>query len=108
MKTRHASITHLRPGRREEYVELHQKVWHEVEDRLRQSNIGNYSIFLVGDLLLSYYEYSGRDLEADLAAIASDPYTRLWWALTDPCQQSLHLDVASGPWSVGHEIWHLE
>lgn len=107
METRYASITRLRPERREEYLELHLAVWPEVEARLRSSNIGNYSIFLVGDLLLSYYEYSGDDHEADLAAIASDPNTKQWWTLTDPCQEPLGLDDTQGPWSAGREIWHL-
>jgi L-rhamnose mutarotase len=84
-----ASVIWLRPEKAEEYRQLHADPWPEVLERLRASNIGNYSIFQHGDLLFSYFEYGGEDFDADMAAIAADPVTRKWWELTDPCQERL-------------------
>lgn len=33
--------------------------------------------------------YLGDDLEKDMAAIGSDPVTRDWWKVCEPCQDSL-------------------
>jgi L-rhamnose mutarotase len=104
---RHAQIVRLRPEKREEYLRLHAAVWPEVEARITASNIINYSIFVVGDLLLAYFEYIGSDFEADMALMAEDPATQRWWQLTDPCQEPL-ADAATGSiWTDAAEIWHL-
>ncbi|HKT57165.1 MAG TPA: L-rhamnose mutarotase, partial [Microbacterium sp.] len=50
------------------------------------SAVENYSIFILGDLLIGYFEYVGTDFAADMAAMAADPETQEWWKLTDPCQ----------------------
>jgi L-rhamnose mutarotase len=104
---RYGSVIRLRPEHREEYLRLHRAVWPAVEDMIRRANIRNYTIFLHGDLLFSYFEYVGDDYDADMARIAADPETQRWWQLTDPCQESLS-DRASGPWWTPlEEIWHL-
>ena len=51
------------------------------------SNIGNYSIFLRDGHLFSYFEYTGTDFEAGMAAMRDDAETRRWWTLTNPCQE---------------------
>ncbi|WP_345713752.1 L-rhamnose mutarotase, partial [Kineococcus glutinatus] len=84
---RFASVIRLRPEAEAEYRRLHAAVPAAVLQRLRDSGIGNYSIFLRDGVLFSYCEYSGTDWAADTAAIAADPATREWWRLTDPCQQ---------------------
>ena len=71
-----AQTIRLRPERREEYLALHREVWPGVEAALRAANIRNYSIFLRGDILFSYFEYHGDDFDADIASIAADPETR--------------------------------
>src|SRR5207342_90732 len=67
---------------------LHANVWGEVLRQIALSNIRNYSIYRYGNLLFSYYEYVGDDLDADLAVMAQDPATRRWWALCSPLQYS--------------------
>jgi L-rhamnose mutarotase len=84
-----AQVIRVRPERIEEYKRLHADVWPQVLDRIRRSHIRNYSIHLHGDLLFSYFEYDGDDLDADLAAMADDEATRQWWEVTDPCQQPM-------------------
>jgi len=104
---RFGSVIRLRPEHRDEYLRLHEEVWPDVERMLLRANIRNYTIFLHGDLLFGYYEYIGPDHDADQARIAADPVTKRWWALTDPCQESV-ADPSSGHWwAPMQEIWHL-
>jgi L-rhamnose mutarotase len=104
---RFASVIRLRPERREEYLRLHQTVWPSVEQMLLRANIRNYTIFLNGDLLFGYYEYVGDDHDADQARIVADPQTRYWWALTDPCQESVAEPGSGHWWAPMQQVWHL-
>ncbi len=105
---RHALVVGVRPERREEYLELHRNVWPQVEQTLRDANVTNYSIFIVGDTLFAYYEYVGDDHAADMARIAEDPVTREWWTHTDPCQVRIVEERDAGAlWQPLDEVWHL-
>lgn len=108
MTRRIGSVVRLRPGRREEYERLHAAVWPGVLARLKESHIGNYSIFVQGDLLFAYYEYDGDDYDADMARIAADPVTQDWWRLTDPCQEPLEPTPDGRPWSEMRPVFYLE
>jgi L-rhamnose mutarotase len=104
---RHAACIRLRPEYRERYLELHARVWPEVSSMLALANIRNYTIFLHGDTLFSYYEYVGTDHAADQARIAADPTTQRWWQLTDPCQERLPGTPEGQQWAPMTEICHL-
>lgn len=105
---RYGTLIRLRPERREEYLRLHAAVWPAVERTLREANIRNFTIFLHDDLLFGYYEYIGDDHDADQARIAADPETQRWWALTDPCQESLTGRDGGSWWTPMQEVWHLD
>lgn len=109
-------LIQVRPEAVAEYKRIHAEVWPSVLARLEASHITNYSIFLrePENLLVAYFEYTGDDLAADQAAIAADPQTRRWWAVTDPMQQPL--DTVSGSaggsqagswWAGTEEVFHL-
>lgn len=102
---RYGSVVRLRPEKEAEYRRLHAAAWPEVLDRLSRSNIHNFSIFLRDGLLFSYYEHDGEDHDADVAAIAADPRTQEWWALTDPCQQRWDTCPES-QWAPMEEVFH--
>ncbi|MET9582709.1 L-rhamnose mutarotase [Streptomyces sp. NPDC006539] len=105
---RFAAVIRLRPEKEPEYRALHAAAWPGVLAALKRANIGNYSIFLRDGLLFSYLEYTGTNYAADTAAIAVDPVSRDWWAVTDPCQQPLD-SVAEGQWwAPAEEIFHLD
>ncbi|WP_405833354.1 L-rhamnose mutarotase [Streptomyces sp. NBC_01176] len=105
---RFAAVIRLRPEKESEYRALHTAAWPGVLAALKRANIGNYSIFLRDGLLFSYLEYTGTDYATDTAAIAADPVSRDWWAVTDPCQQPL-AGVAEGQrWAPAEEIFHLD
>src|SRR5688572_25137181 len=83
---RYGQIIKLKPDKYNEYKELHAHVWPEVLATIKAANICNYSIYHWNGYLFSYFEYTGKDFQADMAKIAADPTTHEWWKLTDPCQ----------------------
>ena len=105
---RHAAVIRLREEHAEEYLRLHRDVWPGVLDRLRRSNMRNFSIFLRDGLLFSYLEYTGDDYEADTAAIAADPETQRWWTFTDPCQQPVESAADGEWWAPLEEVFHTD
>ncbi|WP_349897511.1 L-rhamnose mutarotase [Parafrigoribacterium soli] len=103
-----ASVIGLPPENVAEYERLHAAVWPDVLARLSASNVRNYSIFRHGDVLFSYMEYVGDDLDSDMAAIAADPATQEWWKVCEPLQRPV-ADRAEGEWwKVIPEIFHLD
>lgn len=105
---RYGGVVRLRPEMQEEYLRLHAAVWPDVLRQIRASGIRNYSIFLRDGWLFSYYEYVGADHDADLAAMAADPRTRQWWALTDPCQVRLPTAAPGEQWAPMTEVFHVD
>ena len=75
----------LKPEMVEEYKRLHANVWEDVLKVIHECNICNYSIYLKGCVLFSYYEYGGDNYEADMKKMSDSPVTRQWWTHTKPC-----------------------
>lgn len=109
---RFGSIIGLKPEKERYYRELHAEVWPGVIERLKKSNVKNYSIHLVEiegrKYLFSYLEYTGLDFKADMASIASDPETKRWWKETDPCQYSLDPGVKGIEWTPMEMLFWME
>jgi L-rhamnose mutarotase len=98
----------LKPDRYRRYRELHDHVWDGVLQRMRDSNVRNFTIYYHDETntLFSHFEWIGHwqhcdastgecpltaDEEKklfgdDMRKIAQDPVTRLWWAECEPCQ----------------------
>lgn len=110
---RFASVVELIPEKEQYYRELHADVWQSVRQRIRDSNLRNYSIHL-GELgkkkyLFSYCEYVGDNLEADMQAIAEDPETQRWWKETDPCQRPIKENATKEEWWYDLEmVFHVD
>lgn len=105
---RFGQVIGIRPEHVDAYVAAHAAVWPGVLDRIRRSNIRNYSIFLHGDRLFATFEYVGDDFEADMARMAADPETQRWWAEMKPLQEPLP-DRAEGEWwTTMKEVFHLD
>jgi L-rhamnose mutarotase len=105
---RMASVIGLAEENAEEYERLHAQVWPEVLERLRASHMTNYSIYRHGDLLFSYLEYAGDDLDADNAAIAADEATQRWWEICEPLQTPLPGRAPGEWWKPLPEVFHLD
>ena len=108
MVVRLASVIGIPTENVQEYERLHADVWPAVLERLRESHMTNYSIYRHGELLFSYLEYTGDDLDADNAAIAANTATQEWWAVCEPLQRPLD-DRAPGEWwKALPEVFHLD
>ena len=77
------SIIELRPEKEREYRELHANVWPEVRTAIAKANIQNFNIYVTEiagkRLLVSHFEYTGTNPEADFASIAEDFTTKNKW-----------------------------
>ena len=104
---RYGSIIKVRPEKLDDYKRLHADAWPEVLDMIRKCNIRNYTIFYRDGMLFSYYEYIGKDHDADMAAMAADPKTQEWWALCKPCQQPVDTCGDGEWWAKAEEVFHF-
>ena len=109
---RYGSVIGLRRAKLREYKRLHAAVWPDVLRMIRQCHIRNYSIYLrkiAGRyFLFSYFEYTGKHFEADMARMAADPVTQQWWALCKPCQVPLRDRRRGEWWSAMDEVFHVD
>lgn len=80
-----ALLGKLKHEKIEEYCELHAHPWPSIMKAIREANIRNYSIYLHGDYVFSYFEYVGTDYDADMKRHAADPEVQRWWTYTHPC-----------------------
>lgn len=108
---RFGSITGLKADKVAYYEHLHANAWPAVLKKIKQCNIRNYSIYIqkidTSYYLFSYYEYVGKDYKKDMAKMAADDSTRLWWKQTDPCQIPLpEAANKSEIWTNMKEVFH--
>ncbi|MBT3200842.1 MAG: L-rhamnose mutarotase [Phycisphaerales bacterium] len=111
--TRYGSVIGLKTEKLDYYKQLHANAWPEVLEQISNCNIRNYSVFLkqMDDdnyYLFSYFEYTGTDIEADLARMGEDETTRKWWKETDPCQLPLSNRKEGEWWASMEEVFHYE
>lgn len=102
------SLIGLRAEHIAEYKRVHAAVWPEVLKQIGSSNIRNYTIFLrePENLLFSYFEYVGDDLEGDMAKMAADPVTQEWWTVCMPMQKQLETAGEGEWWASMEEVFH--
>src|SRR4051812_31939803 len=105
---RYGQRIRLRPDSIEAYEQLHAAPWPGVLAQIQRSNIRNYTIFRDGLDLFASFEYVGDDFEADMAAMAADPETQRWWALTDAMQEPLPDREPGAWWKTMIEIFHTD
>lgn len=103
-----ASVIGLAADGIDAYETLHADVWPAVLERIAASSIANYSIYRHGELLFSYFEYTGADYEGDMAAMAADPATQQWWELCGPLQRPVAERGAGEWWHELPEIFHAD
>ena len=105
---RYGMSIQLKPGTADAYRQYHAAVWPEVLEMIRECNIANYSIFFRDDILFSYFEYHGSDIQADRAKMAAHPKTQEWWAIMDPMQQPLTTCQPGEWWAEMEEVFHTD
>ena len=105
---RYGTVIKVKPEKLEEYKTLHANPWPGVNKMIRECNIRNYSIYYRDGYLFSYFEYTGKDFDADMQKMAADSLTREWWKLTDPCQEPVETAGEGVWWADMEEVYHLD
>jgi L-rhamnose mutarotase len=110
---RYGMVIGVKTEKIDEYKKLHAAVWPDVLAMIRECNIRNYSIHLrtMPDgrhYLFSYFEYVGSDFEADMAKMAADETTQLWWDECMPCQEPLPDREEGEWWASMEEVFYCE
>jgi L-rhamnose mutarotase len=110
---RYGSVIGLRPEKIEYYKKLHAAAWPGVLKMIKQCNIRNYSIYLrevePGKFyLFSYFEYTGKNYQADMAKMAADATTQEWWKECNPCQVPIPTARPGEWWSDMEEVFHTD
>jgi len=96
-----------------EYKRLHAETWPGVLKAVDRAHMDNYSIYL-GQVapdryyLFGYYEYTGRNFDADMARMKKDKTMQAWWKLTDPLQEPLPTRREDQWWSPWEEVFHYD
>jgi len=100
-----ATYMQVKPSAEEAYREAHQNVWPEILEGIERVKIRNYSIFMRGRDLYSYFEV--EDLDKAMAALAGDPINQRWQEQMAPL-----MDVGSGvrdsTTEYLEEVFHLD
>lgn len=105
---RFGAMVILKPDQVEKYKTLHTAVWPKVLEVIAECHIHNYTIFLRDNILFSYFEYHGEDINADMDYMAADPTTQEWWACCVPCFEGANLKDRSSWWKPLEEVFHLD
>jgi L-rhamnose mutarotase len=84
-----ATFMVVKEGKEEEYRQAHRNVWPEILEGIKRAGIRNYSIFMMGCQLFSYFEV--EDLDKAMVTISADPINQRWQEHMAPL-----MDVGSG------------
>ncbi|HUT28530.1 MAG TPA: L-rhamnose mutarotase [Sedimentisphaerales bacterium] len=100
-------VVGLRPEKMEKYKQLHADSTEGVRDLLNKYNMHNFSIFLHqidGKWYeFGYYEYTGDDYEADMAAMDAEPQIKKWLSVCDPMQIPLPGEKS---WAIMEQVYY--
>jgi L-rhamnose mutarotase len=108
---RHGAVIAIPKESIPEYKRLHAATWPGVLKMVNKTHIHNYSIYLGEvapdrDYLFAYYEYTGRNFDADMARMKKDKTTQEWWKRTDPLQRPLPTRKEGEWWAQWREVFH--
>ena len=99
-------VTQLRSDKVDEYKRLHADSNAGVRDLLTKYHMHNFSIYLQqieGKYYeFGYYEYTGKDFDADMATLAKEPRNIEWLKVCDPMQ--IPLPGARG-WTIMDRVY---
>ncbi len=105
---RFGMVIKVKPDKLAEYKKYHASAWPEVLAMIRKCNIRNYSIYFKDGYLFSYFEYCGKNYDADMKKMAADPKTQEWWAIMKPLQEPLPTRAEGEWWANMEEVFHVD
>jgi len=95
----------VRPGKLDEYLEHHTKVWPELLQDLTAAGYRNYSIFNDGNDLFGFFECD--DCDAANAAMAKSDANRRWQSFMSSFLEAAP-DPEAGPTVMMQEVFRLD
>lgn len=98
----------LKKDKIEEYKKLHAAVWPDVKQMIEECHLCNYSIFLQGEWVFAYFEYTGENYDEDMKQMEADPVTQQWWTHTHPCFETYAVDEKSEFYHDMQQIFYME
>ena len=102
---RKATVSRLRPEKIEQYLQLHKNPWPEVCKIMANHHHTHHSVYIHGDILFQYLEYTGTDFDADMEQMRNSEIMQKWWAQCRECV--IACDGGDGPaWQSLEEIFH--
>lgn len=110
---RYAMVIGLKPQKLQEYRALHANPWQGVLEQIDRSHMRNFSIWHIEQapgehLLFGYFEYDGKDFDADMKAMGDSQITQQWWKLTDPCQVPIAAARPGQQWVMMQEFFYRD
>ena len=111
---RYGSVIGIKKENIPEYKRLHAAAWPDVLKMIENCHIRNYSIYLTEVkpdeyYLFSYFEYTGDDLEKEVAEkMKNDATTKEWWSHTDPLQFKVPTATEKEWWHDLEEVFHTD
>lgn len=100
-----ATLMMVKEGRREKYREEHRSVWPDVLDGITRVGIRNYSIFMIGRELYSYFEV--EDLDKAMSDLAADPINQEWQEYMAPLMK-IGAGIKGRSTTYLKEVFHTE
>lgn len=100
-----ATFMLVKEGKEEEYREAHRNVWPEILEGIERAGIRNYSIFMMGRQLFSYFEV--EDLDKAMAMVAADPINQKWQEYMTPLMD-VGSGVKDGSTAYLEEVFHID
>ena len=100
-----ATFMLIKEGMEEEYRRRHRQVWPEILAGIERAGIRNYSIFMRGRELFSYFEVD--DLQQAMATIAADPTNQNWQEYLAPLME-VSSGVKDGSTVYLQEVFHVD
>ena len=96
----------LKPGCEKEYARRHAAIWPELVKMIKDSGVGNYSIYWDKDtnILFGYQECSSDTNSQDTTDV--DPVTQKWW---DMMADIIEVNADNSPVTIPiDEVFHLD
>ena len=103
---RYGRVLRLREGAEAEYKRMHDNIWPQVAQAIREAGIKNYTIFRYGRWLFSYFELpEGHTLE-DVARVTGNcEACTKWEELMHEYQEPLPESSGDLWWVPMEEVW---
>lgn len=101
-------MTKLRAECEQAYIELHRRIWPEVEAAIRNFGIRNYSIYLHDGMLFSYYELEFGVTTEQLAQRWQENDACMRWEAIVAEMQASPTEDLNVRWISMREIFHQD